>query len=245
MSLTMTYTKRQLVETARTPISFLTFTLTPVAVMVFFIVPYIGHEPVAITGASATMVVFAVMLCCVGHFSFTIAALRESPWGAYLRTLPGGLGPQLASNLLTGMAVVLGGLVPIIAVAALFTAATATLPQLLLATAALLVSVATFTMMGMAIGYLLSLRATLLTTSMLFLPLAVGGGMFFDLEDPPALVEVVAPFFPTRGAADLVLAAVIDYTPSMTALIMLALWTIVLGVLTVWGYRRDEGRRFS
>jgi ABC-2 type transport system permease protein len=245
MSLTLTYTKLQLIEAVRTPVSFLTLTITPVAVMIFFLVPYIGDDPVAMTGATATMVVFAVMLCCVGHFSVSIAALRESTFGAYLRTLPGGLAPQVISNLLTGMAIVVASLVPIILVAALFTAATATPAQLLAAAAALLVSVVTFTMMGMAIGFLLSLRATILTTSLLLLPLAVGGGMFFDPAERPALIEAISPFLPTRGANELVIMQLGEFRPSTTALIMLGIWTITLAGLTVWGYRRDEDRRFG
>lgn len=244
MPLALTYTKRQLIETVRTPASFLTLTLTPVAVMIFFIVPYLGNDPAEMTAATATMVVFAVLLCCVGQFSAGIAALRESPWGVYLRTLPGGLGPQVISTLLTGMAVVVAALIPITLVAALFTAATATLPQLLAAAGALLAAVVTFTVMGIAIGYVLSLRGTILASSLLILPLAVGGGMFFDPAARPAFVETISPFFPTRGANELVIMQLVEYSPNPTALVMLGVWTIALGALAVWGYRRDEGRRF-
>lgn len=245
MSLALIYTRRQLIETLRTPVSFLTITLTPLAVMLFFLVPFLGDDPVAMTGAAATMVVFAALLACVGQFSSTVAALRESPWGAYLRTLPGGLTPQVISNLVTGMVVVVVAVVPIVIVAALFTSATAPLPRVLVAVAALLVGVVTFTVMGLAIGYTMSLRATVLTNSIGVLALAVGGGMFFDPAETPALVETIAPFLPTRGATDLVLAALTDYAVDPTALIMLAVWTVALGAVTVWGYRRDEGRRFE
>ncbi|AEF41317.1 ABC transporter permease [Hoyosella subflava] len=245
MSLTALYTKRQLIETARTPVSFLAITLTPIAVMVFFIVPFLSDDPAAMTGATATMVVFAVLLGCVGHFSFTVSALRESPWGAYMRTLPGGLGPQFMSNILTGLAVVLAGVIPIVLVAALFTEATAPLSRVLLATLALLPVIVSFTIMGIAIGYNLSARATMITNSIIFIPLAVAGGMFFDANDTPALVETIAPYVPTRGATDLVVGALTDYSPSPLALAMLAFWTAVLAVAAVWGYQRDEGRRFQ
>jgi ABC-2 type transport system permease protein len=244
MSLALTYTKHQLIEMLRTPVSFLTITLTPLAVMIFFMVPFLGDDPAAMTGGTATMVVFATLLACVGQFSSTVAALRESPWGAYLRTLPGGLAPQVISNLISGAVVVVAAVVPIVLVAAWFTSATAPLTRVLAAVAALLVAVATFTMLGLAIGYTMSLRATVLTNSIGILALAVAGGMFFDPADTPAPIEAIAPFLPTRGATDLVLAALTDYSPSATALIMLAVWTVALGALTAWGYRRDEGRRF-
>jgi ABC-2 type transport system permease protein len=244
MSLALTYTKHQLIETLRTPVSFLTITLTPLAVMIFFMVPNLGDDPAAMTGGTATMVVFATLLACVGQFSSTVAAMRETPWGAYLRTLPGGLAPQIVSNLITGAIVVLAAVVPIVLVAALFTSATAPLTRVLAAVAALLAAVVNFTMLGLAIGYTMSLRATVLTNSLLILALAVGGGMFFDPADTPMLVETIAPLLPTRGATDLVLAALTDYSPNPTALIMLAVWTVALGALTAWGHRRDEGRRF-
>ena len=132
----MTYTRRQLAETLRTPVMFLTVVLVPVAVMLFFIVPFVGDNPSTMTYGTATMAVFAVMLACVGHFSISVAALRESAWGSYLRTLPGGLAPQAVGHLLVGMVVVAAAVVPIIVVAWLFTAANAPIGRVLLAVGA-------------------------------------------------------------------------------------------------------------
>lgn len=244
MSLAMTYTKRYLIEMIRTPVMFLSIALTPVAVMLFFLVPYLGHDPVAMTNAAGTMVVFAVLLGCIGHFAPTVSATRESPWGTYLRTLPGGLAPEFLANLITGLTAVAVAIVPIVTVAALFTAASATMAQIGLATLALLGTVLTFTLMGLAIGYLLTFRGAIIVTSVAILPLAVGGGMFFDPDDTPALVEAIAPFVPTRGATDLVLAGLTGLAPSPVALVMLAVWSAVFAALLVWGYRRDEGQRF-
>lgn len=244
MSLTMTYTRRYLTETVRTPVMLLSIALTPVAVMLFFFVPFLAHDPFAMTITAATLAVFAVLLGCIGHFSVTVSAARESAWGAYLRTLPGGLVPQFVGNLVTGLAVVAAGILPVVLVAGLFTAATAHPVRVVLAILALLATVVTFTLMGLAIGYLLSLRASLIVTSVAILPLGVGGGMFFDPQDRPALIEAISPFVPTRGATDLVTFALVGTQPSVLALVLLAAWTAVFAVLLVWGYRRDEGRRF-
>lgn len=243
-SLTMTYTRRQLAETLRTPVMFLTVVLVPVAVMLFFIVPFVGDNPSTMTYGTATMAVFAVMLACVGHFSISVAALRESAWGSYLRTLPGGLAPQAVGHLLVGMVVVAAAVVPIIVVAWLFTAANAPIGRVLLAVGALLITAVMFTFMGLAVGYLMGLAGTLIFNSVAFLPLSVAGGMFFDPENTPAFSEIVSPFIPTRGASDLVVAALMPYSPDPLALFMFGAWTVVFAVLFVWGYRRDEGRRF-
>lgn len=244
MRLVLLYTRTELLESLRAPGSFLTITLMPLTVMVFFIVPNLDDDAEAITGATATMVVFATLLACVGHFSTTVAMLRESAWGSYLRTLPTGVRPLVFSNLLTGMVMVAAAVVPIVLVAGLFTAADASAPGVLAGLAALLVAVVVFTVMGLAIGYTMSLRATTIVNSVFVLAIAVGGGMFFEPDNPPAVVGSLAPFLPTRGTTDLVLAALTDHVADPVALAMLVPWTLALTGLTVWGHRRDEGRRF-
>lgn len=218
--------------------------LVPVGVMVFFIVPFIGDDEALMTYGAGTMAVFAVMMACIGHFSVNAAALRESAWGSYLRTLPGGLAPQALGHLIVGVIVVVAAVIPITLVAGLFTAASAPIGRILPAVGALLIAAIMFTLMGLAIGYLLSLQATVIVNSIAYLPLAVGGGMFFEPENTPALVEHISPFIPTRGANDLVAAALTGSSPSPVALVMFAAWTVAFAGLLAWGYRRDEGRRF-
>ena len=244
-SLTMTYTRRNLAENIRTPTMFLTVALVPVGVMVFFVVPFIGQDTAAITSATATLVVFGVLMACVGHFSIVIAAGRESVWGNYLRTLPGGIMPQMLSHLLVGLVVVAAAIIPILLVAGLFTAASAPAPRVLLAAGALLVAVVTFTLLGLAMGYLMSMRVAIIANSIGFLPLAVAGGMFFDRADTPAIIEHIAPFVPTRGTTDLVLLALTGEPVGPLSLVMLAVWIVIFVGLTVWGYRRDQVRRFD
>jgi ABC-2 type transport system permease protein len=244
MPLALVYTRHELIATLRAPGSFLTITLMPLSVVVFFIIPNVDSDQDTITGAIATMVVFATLLACVGQFSTTVAALRESPWGAYLRTLPVGIRPLAVSSLLTGMVVVVAAVVPIVIVGALFTSAAVSAPRLLAGILALLAAVVTFTIMGLALGYLLSLRATTIVNSILVLALAVGGGMFFNPDNMPPLVQTIAPFLPTRGATDLVLTALTNRPPDPLALTMLGIWTVALAAMTVWGFHRHEGRRF-
>ncbi|GIE99910.1 ABC transporter ATP-binding protein/permease [Paractinoplanes rishiriensis] len=244
MSPALVYTRRELIETVRAPGSFLTITLMPLAVLISFILPNVGDDPAAITGATATMVVFATLLACVGQFSTTIAALRESAWGTYLRTLPVGLRPLAVGNLLTGLVFVAGAVLPIVLVGALFTEASVPAVRLLAGLLALLVATVVFTLLGLALGYTLSLRAAVLVNSILALALAVGGGMFSDPANMPGPIEAVAPYLPTRGTTDLVLAALTGRPADPLALAMLGVWSVVLAALTGWGFRRDEGRRF-
>ncbi|MBQ1010903.1 ABC transporter permease, partial [Micromonospora sp. M51] len=80
---------------------------------------------------------------------------------------------------------------------------------------------------------------------LIFLPLAFGGGLLSAPGEAPGFIETIAPYLPTRGAAELMWAAVGDYDVEPLALIMLGVWVVLLAALAGWAYRRDEGRRFS
>ncbi len=147
--------------------------------------------------------------------------------------------------LLVGLVVVAAAIIPILLVAGLFTEASAPPPRVVLAAGALLIAVVTFTLLGMSMGYLMSMRVAVIANSIGFLPLAVAGGMFFDEADTPEIIEQIAPFVPTRGATDLVLVALTGKSVGPLSLVMLAVWIVVLAGLTVWGHRRDQIRRFD
>lgn len=243
-SLTRIYIRRNLGDVLRVPITLLSVALTPVAIMLFFFVPFIGDDSRMMTIATGTFVVFAVLLACVVHVANTIAFQRESSWGTYQRTLPGGPVPSMVSHIVVDMIVVAIAIIPVIGVAALFTSASAPAGRILLAAVALLAVVITFTLLGLAIGSTLSTQATMLVTSIGLLPLAVAGGMFFDPANTPGFIEAIAPYTPTGGATDLVLAALLGTSPGGLSVIMLFVWTVVLAGVAVWGHRRDAMRRF-
>jgi ABC-2 type transport system permease protein len=98
--------------------------------------------------------------------------------------------------------------------------------------------------MGLAIGYALPLKAALVVCQVIFFPLAFGGGLMSSPDQAPGFIQTIAPYLPTRGAVELMWAAVGDYPLEPKSLIMLAVWTVAAGAVAVWAYRRDEGRRF-
>ncbi len=133
---------------------------------------------------------------------------------------------------------------PVVAIAAIATAATASPAELALAAGGVIVIAVPFTLMGLAIGYALPSKAALAVAQLLFFPLAFCGGLLSAPGEAPGWVEAIAPYLPTRGAVELMWAAVGDFTPDGTALFMLVAWTVAMALLAVWAYRRDEGRRF-
>jgi ABC-2 type transport system permease protein len=246
VQLSLVHTRFQFLETIRIPIAVIGNWLFPPLVLLFFVVPIeaLRIDPVGSTTAVAQIAVFAAMSTCLFTFGVGVAEDRALPWDGYVRTLPAGPGPRFAGRLLNGAAFVLLGLIPLLVVAGLFTAATATPLQFLGGVGVLLAGAAPFLFAGLAIGYLLPVKAALAAAQVLLFPLAFGGGLFLPPDSFPAWLNSISQVLPTRGVRDLLVTVLTGTPPSAVALTALTGWTVVLAALAAWAYRRDEGRRF-
>ncbi|MFC4060169.1 ABC transporter permease [Planomonospora corallina] len=245
MSLLLTHTRYQFMETVRVPISVIGNGFFPAASMLFFVVPFTGDDPAAATLATASMMTFAVMTSGLFTHGTGVSNDREQPWDPYVRTLPAGPWPRLGGRILNALLFTLIGVLPVLVISALFTEATATPAQLALGLGALVAASVPFQLLGLFIGYALPFKGALAVVQLIFLPLAVGGGLMTNPVQAPAFIDAIAPYLPTRGAVELVWAAAGYGPPRTLALVMLAVWTVAAGALAVWAYRRDEGRRFA
>jgi ABC-2 type transport system permease protein len=244
VTLTLVHARYQLLETIRIPIALIGSAFFPAASMLFFVVPFAGDDPVAATFATASMVTFSVMVSSLFTYGVGVADDRSQPWDGYMRTLAAGAAPRFAGRILAGMAMTLVSLVPVVLIGALFTEATVSMAGFLLGLGTVFVGALPFTLMGLAIGYALPLKAALVVCQVIFFPLAFGGGLMSSPDQAPGFIQTIAPYLPTRGAVELMWAAVGDYPLHPKSLIMLAVWTVAAGAVAVWAYRRDEGRRF-
>ncbi|TDC36477.1 ABC transporter permease [Micromonospora sp. 15K316] len=245
MQLTLVHTRYQLLEIVRIPIALIGSAFFPAAAMLFFVVPFAGKDPIGATYATASMVTFSVMSANIFQYGIGVAEDRDQPWNPYTRTLPAGPGPRLAGRVLAGLALTYLSLIPVLVISATLTAARITPLAFLLAIGTVAVVSVPFTLMGLAIGYSLPSKAAIVVAQIVFFPLAFGGGLLSSPGEAPGFIEVIAPYLPTRGAAELMWATVGDYPMRPLSLAMLGFWVVVLGSLAVWAYRRDEGRRFS
>ncbi|MEE6261185.1 ABC transporter permease [Plantactinospora sonchi] len=245
MRLALVHARFQLLETIRIPIALVGSAFFPAASMLFFVVPFAGDDPVAATYATASMVTFAVMSTNIFQYGIGVAEDRAQPWDPYLRTLPAGAAPRFAGRILAGLLMTVFSLLPVVVIAAVGTEARISGPAFLAALGTTVVVAVPFTLMGLAIGYSLPSKAAIVVAQVLFFPLAFGGGLILPPGSSPGFIEAIAPYLPTRGAAELMWAAVGDFRVNPTALVMLGVWVVVLAGLAGWAYRRDEGRRFS
>ncbi|MEV4289945.1 ABC transporter permease [Nonomuraea bangladeshensis] len=244
-NLVVAHTRYLLLEQIRVPIGLLASSLFPAVSMVAFVVPFAGQDPVAATTATGSLMFFGAMSAALIGLAISVSQDRELPWNPYLRTLPAGPFPRFAGRMLSTLAVMLVSVVPVIVVAALFTEATITPARLLLGLGALVAGSVPFMLMGLLVGLLLSSKAAMAVAQVLFFPMAIVGGLLLPPQILPAFVQVVSPYVPTRGAAELIWWAVAGTAPGTVPLVMLAVWTVAMAVAAAWAYRRDEGRRFS
>ncbi|MER6753507.1 ABC transporter permease [Micromonospora echinofusca] len=245
MRLALVHARYQLLETVRIPIAVFGSAFFPAVAMLFFVVPFAGKDPVAATYATAAMVTFSVMSANVFQYGVGVAEDRDQPWNPYTRTLPAGPAPRFAGRVLAGLALTYLSLVPVVVIGATLTEARISAPAFLLALATVTVISVPFTLLGLAIGYSMPSKAAIVVAQVVFFPLAFGGGLLSAPDQAPGFVEAVAPFLPTRGAVELMWAAVGDYPVDPLSMVMLGVWVVLLAVLAGWAYQRDEGRRFS
>lgn len=246
LTLALLHFRMTLLETIRVPVAVVGALVFPALAMLFFVVPQQGlaSNPVAATAATAQLAVFAVLSTCVFSYGVGVAEDRALPFDPYVRTLPAGPGPRLAGRVLTGTVFALLGIVPLVLVAVLLTAATITPGRLLLATGLLVLAAAPFLLLGLTIGYALSSKAAIAVAQVVVFPLAFAGGLFVPPETFPRWLDALSQGLPSRAARDVVVPVAAGGEPAVLAFVVLAAWTVLFAVLVRIVYRRDEGRRF-
>jgi ABC-2 type transport system permease protein len=161
--------------------------------------PFAGDDPVGATYATASMVTFAVMTSNLFGYGIGVAEDHSQPWDPYTRTLPAGPGPRFGGRILGGLVMTFLSLLPVVVIAALLTSATTPWTGLLLGAGAAILGAVPFTLMGLAIGYELPMKAALAVAQIIFFPFAFLGGLLSAPQQAPAFVEAVAPYLPTRA----------------------------------------------
>jgi len=240
------HTRYQFLETIRVPVAVIGNMLFPALAMFFFVVPQaaVADDPLAATSAVGQLAVFAVMSTCLFTYGLGVAEERAQPFDPYLRTLPAGAGPQIAGRVVNGGVFALLGLVPLVLIGRLFTAATVTGGQFAAGVGAILAVALPFLLLGMAFGYSLSAKAALAVVQATLFPLAFAGGLFLPPKMFPVWLDAFSQALPSRAGRDLMVQALTGQPAYALAVPVLAAWAVLFAALAVWAYRRDQGRRF-
>ena len=244
--LTRLHLKYQFLETVRVPMAVFGNLLFPALSMFFFVVPqpYVADDPVASTMAVASLGLFAICSASLFTYGLGVAEDRALPFDPFLRSMPAGPAPRMLARVLNGGIFSLFGIVPLVLIGWLFTTATVTWGQLALGVVVLLVVSVPFVLLGMGIGYSLPAKAALPVVQLVLFPLAFAGGLFMPPQFFPDWLSVISQATPTRAGRDLLVGALTGADVYAGAWPVLLGWTALFAALTVWAYRRDEGRRF-
>jgi ABC-2 type transport system permease protein len=239
------YSKFELVQAMRIPTLYVALLFMPAVGMVLFVIPAVGDDPRSASIATASMCLFAVLTICSAQYAMSISIHRVRPWDGYVRTLPGGPVPRIVSMLVFSTVLVIFSTIPLVVISALATSATASISSIILGFGALLLAVLPFGLFMTAVGYSVTPMAIGPWTSIAPIVLAFVGGYFTDPSQTTGWLPTIARFLPTRGPAELVWAAVGDFTPHIISMITFVVWTGVFAAWAYRAYRNDEGRRFS
>jgi ABC-2 type transport system permease protein len=218
----------------------------PLAAYLLFGLPVVHGNARVAAGVFVSFAAFALLGIVMFDFGVGIAANRSSPWERFVRTLPASGSERFAARLLVALGFGVAALVPL-AICALV-ATPLRLDGLAWAriASALLAGAVPLGLLGIMLGYLLSDRAALPVTNLIYLPLSYIGGLFSaDSGTLPEALRQVSPWLPTRQWRDLLDGFGINGQLPVHALLGLTCYGAIFAALAIYGYRREEQQQYS
>lgn len=197
------------------------------------------------TALVASFAGFAFLTVALFQFGVGVAAERETPWEQFLRTLPVRARVRFAARLLSGALFGLASAALVAAAAVATTDVHLTTSRWVSLAAVLVIGAVPFGLLGIAVGYWASPRGAPALANVLYLLLAFVGGLWMTPARLPGAVAAVSPFVPTRQFGDVLRGAAAGRLWQANAWLVLLAWGVAFGLLAVWGYSRDEGRRYG
>jgi ABC-2 type transport system permease protein len=223
-------------------------TVIPVAIYVAFT----AADSAAMSELSRGIPVSAVAMVMVTGFGALIGVLSHSSGVAYervdgwLRQLRTTALPPLGVVAAKGIASTMTVLPPVLGVGA-----TAMLlhglrlppGRWLLAVAALWLAAVPFALLGLGLGYLLSREVVGPATTVVWLVLAIAGGLMVSVDTFPAWLRPISYALPSYRYAELGWQAVGGSGSPVAPVAILAAWTVAFGGFAAWAYRRSSAIR--
>lgn len=193
----------------------------------------------------ASYAAFAVIGVAFFQFGVGIATDRESSWDSYVRTLPIAGSARFLARLLSALLFATSTAAIVVTVGVLVGHVTMTQRSWLEFVCALFVGGVVFGVIGIALGYWTSAKASVPVANLLYLPLAFIGGLWIPPQFLPSAVAAISPWTPTRQFGEIVWSSATGAGWQLGALGVLALYAAIFSIVALWGYRRNEMRRFS
>ncbi|HWG25881.1 ABC transporter permease [Actinospica sp.] len=219
--------------------------ITPVGFYLLFATIF-GKDPAKpgeLKGTIEIMVAMAAYGGIWGALSATgprIAHERSSGWLEQLRSMPLATRQVMAAKLAAGMVVALPALLLVCATGAAFKGVGLDAWQWAAMAAAMWVGCLPFALLGIAIGYAVGGETAFPLSYAVYLAMSILGGLWVPPSVLPASFRTVADALPTYRLADLGWHIAGGGAPAAADVAVLAGWTVGLGLLATWVYRRPR-----
>ena len=242
MRLVLLHTRASTLELLRYPAFSVPTLAFPALFFLLFVAPRADADPNLLLASFAG---FAVLAVAFFQFGVGIAAERESPWERFLRTLPLRPRTRFVARVLSAAVFGLGSAALVALVAVATTDASLSASRWAALGAALAFGSVPFALFGIALGYWASPRSALPTANILYLVLSFVGALWTTPQHLPGSIASVSPLAPTRQFGNVLWGASEGHLWRPRDWLLLLAWAALFAGLALWGYRRDEGRRYS
>lgn len=113
--------------------------------------------------------------------------------------------------------------------------------------ATLMVGVAPFAALGLAVGYVFGPNSAPMVLNLIYMPMAFASGLWMPIEFLPGFVQNIAQYLPTYHYVQLVLSnlGAEALASQGTHILMLGITSAVCIALAIWAYFRDEGKTYG
>lgn len=243
MKLFRAHLKVEVLELIRLPAYAFATLIMPSLLFLMF-----GTRSDTVPGANhhmASYATFAVMGIAFFQFGVGIATDRESPWQVYLRILPVGAGTRFAARVGAAVAFAFLSVGLVLVLAAAVTPADLTFARWASFLFVLLLGSVPIGLLGIALGYWAGPKSALPIANILYLTLAIAGGIFLHPTQLPRSVAAISPYLPTRMLLEASWHTIQSDPIDFFNWIELGIYGLIGLALATAGYRKDEGRRYS
>lgn len=244
MTMTLNYT----LISARTTFSntrFIIFTVALPVVMYLMFNNLYGDQTEGGMNVGAYLMVSMAAYGGIGatiNVGARIALERQTGWNRQLRLSALPPAGYLFAKGAVAMLVALPAIALVFLAGVLFGSADLTAGQWLGCGLALWLSLIPFGVLGLVIGFTATIDSAQPLTMLVYMGLAILGGLWFPVSQFPSFLQHVAKALPSYWAAEIGREPLVHGAIPLDGVIVLAAWTLGLGLLAMAGYRRS-GRK--
>ncbi|MEL7463409.1 MAG: ABC transporter permease [Pseudomonadota bacterium] len=190
--------------------------------------------------AMASFIVYAAVGVGFYLFGVSIAQDRVSPFATWQRSLPGRFVDQWIARIVAALIFVVIAAALVAVMALVMTDVSLNAAAWVRLSVVCLLSAVAATLMGIALGSLVSASASVAIANLIYLPLAYLGGLWVPPFAMPEVIAAISEWTPTRAMGELAWAAVEARAWEVDHLILLLAWALAAGALAAAAQRRTR-----